>query len=167
MVAVGKITRAHGVRGEVAVLVLSEVEDRFAPGAVLFLEDGRSLVVEEMRPDRGRLLVRFREVADRDRARELVQRYLFVPEGDVPELPEGAYWPHQLEGCEVVTEAGRSLGVIREIIHTPANDVWVAVADDGTEILVPALKDVVVSVDVAAKRVVVREIPGLTAAWSD
>ena len=162
MVAVGKITRAHGVRGEVSVLVLSEVEDRFAPGAVLYLEDGRPLAVEDTRPDRGRLLVRFREVPDRDRARELVQRYLFVSEGDVPELPEGAYWPHQLEGCEVVTEGGRSLGLIREIIHTPANDVWIAVAEDAAETLVPALRDVVVSVDVAAKRVVVREIPGLT-----
>ena len=161
MVAVGKITRAHGVRGEVAVLVLSEVEDRFAPGAVLFLEDGRALAVEGTRPDRGRLLVRFREVPDRERAQELVQRYLFVSEGDVPELPEGAYWPHQLEGCEVVTEAGRSLGVIREIIHTLANDVWIAVAD-GVETLVPALRDVVISVDIKAGRVVVHEIPRLT-----
>lgn len=163
MVAVGKITRAHGVRGEVAVLVLSEVEDRFAPGAVLFLEDGRALAVEDTRPDRGRLLVRFGEVPDRERAQELVQRYLFVSEGDVPQLPEGAYWPHQLEGCEVVTEAGRSLGVIREIIHTPANDVWIAVGD-GVETLVPALRDVVISVDIKAGRVVVHEIPGLTSA---
>lgn len=163
MVAVGKITRAHGVRGEVAVLVLSEVEDRFAPGAVLYLEDGRALAVEDTRPDRGRLLVRFREVPDRDRARDLVQRYLFVSEGDVPELPEGAYWPHQLEGCEVVTEAGRSLGGIREIIHTPANDVWIAVAD-GVETLIPALRDVVISVDIKAGHVVVHEIPGLTSA---
>ncbi len=160
-VAVGKITRAHGVTGEVAVLVLSEVEGRFADGAVLYLEDGRSLTVEESRPHRGRLLVRFREIPDRDRAERLLGMYLVVPEAEVPELPESAYWPHQLEGCEVVTEGGRSLGTLREVIANPANDIWVVV-DGGGETLVPALKDVVVSVDVDAKRVVVREIPGLT-----
>lgn len=160
-VAVGRITRAHGVKGEVAVLVLSEVEDRFADRAVVYLEDGRALTVEESRPYRGRLLVRFREVPDRDRAERLLGMYLVVPESEVPKLPEGAYWPHQLEGCEVVTEDGRSLGTLREVIANPANDIWV-VADGGSETLVPALRDVVVSVDVAAKRVVVREIPGLT-----
>ncbi|MBI2238901.1 MAG: 16S rRNA processing protein RimM [Actinobacteria bacterium] len=160
-VAVGRITRAHGVGGEVAVLVLSEVEGRFADGAAVYLEDGRSLTVEESRPYRGRLLVRFREIPDRDRAERLLGMYLVVPESEVPELPEGAYWPHQLEGCEVVTEDGRSLGTLREVIANPANDIWVVV-DGGSETLVPALRDVVVSVDVAAKRVVVREIPGLT-----
>ncbi len=160
-IAVGKITRAHGVKGEVAVLVLSEVEDRFAPDAVVYLENGRGLTVEDSRPHRGRLIVKFREIPDRDAAQKVFGSYLMVPESDVPELPEGAYWPHELEGCEVVTEEGRSLGVIREIIHTPANDVWSAVAY-GVETLLPALRDVVVSVDVASKRVVVREVPGLT-----
>lgn len=163
-VAVGRVTRAHGVKGEVAVLVLSEVEDRFAPGSVVRLEGGRVLTVRESRPHRGRLLVTFREIADRERAERLRDAYLFVPESEVPELPEGAYWPHQVEGCEVVIEAGRSLGVIRQIIHTAANDVWSAVTEAGEETLVPALRDVVVSVDVAGKRVVVREVPGLITA---
>jgi 16S rRNA processing protein RimM len=61
----------------------------------------------------------------------------------------------------VLTEDGRSLGRIREILHTQANDVWVAEGAAG-ELLIPALKDVVREVDVAGRRVVVREIPGLT-----
>ena len=105
--------------------------------------------------------MKFAEVPDRTAAESLRQRYLFVDEGDVPPAPEGAFWPHQLEGCEVVTEGGRSLGVIREIVHGVANDIWVAGPTEN-EVLVPALKDVVVSVEVEARRVVVREIPGLT-----
>ena len=116
-VAVGKITRVHGVRGEVAVLVLSEVEGRFDPGAEVQLEDGRSLVVEESRPHRGRILVWFRGVSDRDLAERLVQQFLFVPESASPRLPEGSWWDHQLEGCEVNVESGRSLGTLREVIH--------------------------------------------------
>jgi 16S rRNA processing protein RimM len=160
-VAVGRVTRAHGIRGEVSVLVLSEVEDRFAPGAGLFLDDGRKVTVDEVRRNRGRLLVKFAEIPDRTAAEGLRQRYLFVNEADVPPAPEGAFWPHQLEGCEVITEGGRSLGVIREIVHGVANDIWVAGPPEN-EVLVPALNDVVVSVHVEARRVVVREIPGLT-----
>jgi 16S rRNA processing protein RimM len=161
-VVVGRVTRAHGVKGEVAVLVLSEVPERFAPGAVVHLEGGGPLTIESSRPHRGRLLVKFREVADRDAAEALRSRVLVVPESASPELPEGSWWDHQLVGCHVITESGRSLGEVREVIHTPANDVWSAVVGE-TETLVPALREVVVSVDVAARRIVVRDIPGLTA----
>ena len=161
-VAVGRVTRAHGIHGELSVLVLSEIGDRFAAGARLLLEDGRPVTVERARPHGRRLLVKFAEVPDRSAAESLQQRYLFVHQADVPPPPEGAYWPHQLVGCEVVTDGGRSLGVIREVVLGGANDIWVTASSED-EVLVPALKDVVVSVDVDAKRVVVREVPGLTA----
>jgi 16S rRNA processing protein RimM len=161
-VAVGRVSRAHGVQGEVAVLVLSEVENRFAPGATLWLEDGRTLTVESSRPHRGRLLVRFREVRDREQAEGLQRALLVVPESSSPSLPEGSWWDHQIEGCAVETDRGRALGTVREVIHTAANDVWSVVSEDGGETLVPVLSDVLVSVDVGAKRIVVREIAGLT-----
>ena len=162
-VAVGRITRAHGIKGEVAVLVLSEVEGRFAPGASVTMESGRVLVVDDVRPDRGRLLVTFREVPDRTVAETLAGQYLFVASDDVPPAPDGAFWPHQLEGADVVTESGRRLGVVVEIVPGPANDWWVVRGDDLAEVMVPALKDIVVSVDVDGRHVVVRDVPGLTA----
>ena len=161
-VAVGRVARAHGVQGEVAVLVLSEVEDRFAPGATLWLEDGRTLTVESSRPHRGRLLVRFREVRDREQAEGIQRALLVIPESSSPSLPEGSWWDHQIEGCAVVTDRDRALGTVREVIHTAANDVWSVVSEDGVETLVPVLNEVLASVDVAAKRIVVREIAGLT-----
>lgn len=161
-VAVGRVSRAHGVQGEVAVLVLSEVEGRFAPGATLWLEDGRTLTVESSKPHRGGLLVRFREVRDREQAEGLQGALLVVPESSSPSLPEGSWWDHQIEGCAVETDRGRPLGTVREVIHTAANDVWSVVDGGGRETLVPVLIDVLVSVDVGAKRIVVREIAGLT-----
>jgi 16S rRNA processing protein RimM len=107
------------------------------------------------------LLIKFREVPDRTAAESLHDQYLLVDEASVPPPPMDAFWPHQLQGCEVVTENGRSLGVIEEVVHGVANDIWVARSGDD-EVLIPAMKDVVVSVDLAAKRLVVREIPGLT-----
>lgn len=161
-VAVGSIARAHGVRGEVAVRVLSDNPERFAPGSRVFTDGGRALVVATSRRHGARLLVRFEGVEDRRGADELRGRTLLVPGSELPELPEGSYWPHELEGCVVVVEGSeRSLGTVREVLHTRANDVWVAV-DEGRETLIPALRDVIVSVDVRAKRVVVAPVPGLT-----
>ena len=163
-IAVGRITRAHGVKGEVAVQPLSEVETRFEPGSRLLLEenDGDSLTVAEVRSHRGRLLVTFEEVRDRDRAEALAGAFVFVPASSAPALPEGEYWTHELVGCDVLTEEGRALGPIREIIHTSANDVWVTGGDE-EETLIPALKDVVKRVDLPARRVIVRDVAGLTA----
>jgi 16S rRNA processing protein RimM len=157
------VTRAHGVRGEVAVMVLTEVQERFEPGSVVYLDDGRALTVSDARPHRGRMLVTFEGVRDRDGAERLVRHDLVVPESASPELPAGSYWDHELIGSTVVTDSGRALGRVRDVIHTPANDVWSAVDEDGTETLVPALADVVSEVDTDAKRIVVREVPGLTA----
>ncbi len=162
-IAVGRITRPHGVTGEVAVEVLSEVEGRFADDAVVWLEDGRTLTVASSRPHKARLLVRFREVADRHAAEALHGALLLIPGSMSPPLPEGSWWDHEIVGCEVVTTSGRSLGTVEDVIHTAANDVWSAVDPDGVETLVPALKDLLVQVDVGTRRIVVRDVPGLTA----
>ena len=163
-IAVGRVTRSHGVKGEVAVLPLSEVEARFRPGAKLYVgqAEDRGLTVASSRPHRRGLLVAFEEVGDRTGSEMLRGEYLFVPASWAPELPEGEYWPHQLIGCMVVTEEGRVVGTIDEIVRAPANDVWVARGEEG-EILVPAIKEVVRRVDLGGHRVVVREVPGLTA----
>jgi 16S rRNA processing protein RimM len=107
--------------------------------------------------------VSFEGVGDRDAADRLRGRELLIPESWLPRLPDGQWWPHQIEGCRVVTEEGRDLGVVGEVIANPANDLWVAVDDSGEETLVPALADLLVEVDVTAKRIVVRAVPGLTA----
>ena len=162
-VVVGKITKAHGLRGEVVVLVISDNPDRFAPGASVFLEDGRELQISAARPNGGRLLVTFEGVGERTQAEQLRGAMLVVPLSMLPPLPEGEFWPHQLIGCDVVTETGRSLGAVADVIGNPANDLWAAVDEAGTETLIPAIREVVISVDVVDRRIEVREIPGLTA----
>jgi 16S rRNA processing protein RimM len=162
--AVGRVTRAHGIRGEVSVLPLTQVASRFEPGSRVFVgeSDERPLVVQSSRPNRDRVLVVFRGTSDRDAAEELRGSYLFVPAEEAHALPEGEFWPHELVGAEVITDRGRPLGRLQEIIRTPANDVWSVRDESGAEVLVPALKSVVDDVDVRARRVVVHEVPGLT-----
>jgi 16S rRNA processing protein RimM len=161
-VVVGRITRAHGVLGEVAVLVISEVPERFRDGATVWTENGRALRVSGSRSHGDRLLVRFEGVGDRERADALRGTLLVVPESASPELPQGSWWDHQIIGCAVDTDTGRPLGTVRDVIHTAANDVWSVLDADETETLIPVIADVIVEVDVAAGRIVVREVPGLT-----
>jgi 16S rRNA processing protein RimM len=162
-IAVGRITRAHGVHGEVAVLPLSQVETRFEPGSRLLAgPEHRRITVASERPHGNRLLVAFEEIADRTQAEALAGAYLFVPAAEVAPPPPGEFWPHQLVGSRVRTEGGRDLGRVAEVVHGPANDLWVARTDDGAEVLIPALKDVVLEVDVAGRNVLVAEVPGVT-----
>lgn len=146
--------------------VLSENPERFAPGSAVYLDDGRELTVERSRPHGGRLLVEFRGIGDRTLAAQLRGRFLVVPQSRLPRLPDGSWWPHELEGCEVLTDSGRSLGALTEVLFTPANDVWVATRGE-EETLIPALKEVVVSVDLQGRRVIIREVPGLTSPEGD
>lgn len=157
LLAVGRISRAHGIRGEVSVHKLTEVEHRFAPGSALRLEDGRTLTVQSSRPHQQQLLVKFEEVADRTQAEALRGEVLLISAEESPDPPGGAFWIHQVVGLEVVTEGGRSLGRIREVEGNPANDLWVT--ESGA--LIPAIRDVVASVDLEAGRVTIKEIPGL------
>lgn len=161
-VVVGHVTRAHGLGGDVEVELRSDDPERFSVGAVVFADTGRSLPVERVRAHGARLLVKFRSVDDRAVAESLRGHELVVPESWLPDLPEGEYWPFQLEGCEMVTESGRSLGSLTRVIHNPANDLWVAIDDEGAETLVPAVRALIVDVDVDAGRIVVRDVPGLT-----
>jgi 16S rRNA processing protein RimM len=161
-VVVGRITRPHGVRGELTVMVLSEVPGRFDAGATVFLESGRALTIATSRPHKDRVLVTFSEVTDRESADALRGAVLVVAEYSSPALAEGSWWDHQLVGCSVFTESGIELGELRQVIHTAANDVWSAVDGSGVETLIPVLRDVLISVDTDTRRIVVREIPGLT-----
>lgn len=162
LLAVGRVSRAHGVRGEVSVLRLTEIEDRFAPGAMVRLgpDGSRRLTVRSSRPHHGRILVSFEEIDDRTGAEALRGQLLLVEAASSPPPPEDGFWVHQVVGLDAVTESGRPLGPIREVLHGEANDVWVA-ERDGHESLIPALRDVVTAVDLTARRVTVRDVPGL------
>jgi 16S rRNA processing protein RimM len=163
-VAVGRITRAHGIHGAVLVLPLSDVSERFDPGSILLLgPDGeRRVTVVERRGHRERPLLHFDGVPDRTAAEALAGEYLFVPVTDSPVLPQGEFWPHELTGMTVVTATGLPLGAVREVLRTTANDIWAVRDEDGRETLVPALRDVVLDVDREARRITVAEVAGLT-----
>jgi 16S rRNA processing protein RimM len=161
-VVVGVVTGVHGLRGDVSVQNRSDNPDRWAPGGTVLREDGAAFTIEASRRHGRRLIVKFAEIADRSAAEDLRGAVLVVPESWLPDLADGEWWAYQLEGCEVRTASGRVLGIVKEVIPNPANDLWVAVDEEGNETLVPALVDILIDVDVDGRTIVVRDVPGLT-----
>ncbi len=159
--AVGRVAAAHGVRGEVEVEVHTDFPQRFAPGArFLAGERKEALVVENVRPHKKRLLIKFETVDDRTRAERLRGEWLYVPIEEAWPLGEDEYYEHQIIGLEVWTDEGEYLGLVDHIIYTGANDVYVVQGPRG-EVLLPAIRDVILDIDLEAERMTVHLLPGL------
>lgn len=180
-VVVGRIGRAHGVKGEVSVEPRTdEPGRRFAVGAVLRTEQaaGRpgtassavpaTLTVTDVRRHQSRLLVTFEQVTDRNHAEGLrgVVLTVSVDPAESPEDPE-EYYDHQLVGLRVVTTDGRDIGEVREVLHSAAQDLLAVVTDAAVEVLVPFVSALVPTVDLAAGHVVVQDRPGLLGPLED
>lgn len=157
-VVIGRVGRAHGVRGEVSVdLRTDEPDRRFMVGAQLRLSPPTplaSVTVSAVRPHAGRLLVSFEQVHDRTAAERLRGAMLCidVDSGERPEDPE-EFYDHQLVGLTVRSigpDRHAELGTVESVLHLPAHDVLGVRLGDGREVLVPFVTDMVPVVDVEA-----------------
>jgi 16S rRNA processing protein RimM len=170
---VGRIGKAHGIRGEVSVEPRTdEPARRFADDVVLAVQlpsgetpgGGRParLTVRGSRWHQSRLLVSFAEVPDRDAA-EAVRGLLLLAEVDLAETPEDPeeFYDHQLVGLTVVTTGGQLVGELVEVLHGTGQDLLSIHGEDGREVLVPFVSALVPTVDVAGGRLVVEDRPGL------
>ena len=162
---VGRIGRAHGIRGQVTVEVRTDDPDlRFAPGTTITTEPAERgpLVVKDARDHSGRLLLSFEGVADRNAA-EALRNTILVVEADPNETPDDPeeFYDHELLGLAVVDEAGTVLGEIADLLHLPGQDVLAVKRPDAPEVLIPFVKQFVPVVDVRGGRVVVTPPEGL------
>ena len=123
-VRVGQVTGPFGLAGAVKVYPLTDFEDRFAPGAELFL-DGRPHRVEWWKPGHPTVTLKLVGIDNRTLAELHRGLYLEVPAGAVKALAEGSFYHHQLIGLAVFTAAGRQVGTLTGVLERPANDVWV------------------------------------------
>lgn len=164
-VVIGRVGRAHGVRGEVLVDVRTdEPEVGFAVGSRLSTDPVAAgpLTVAATRPHTGRLLVRFAEVGDRTAAEGLRGVLLTreVSDDASPTDPE-EFYDRQLVGLRVVDLAGSEVGEVAEVVHSPAHELLVVRRDDGAEALVPFVSELVPEIDVEGGRLTVADRPGL------
>jgi 16S rRNA processing protein RimM len=162
---VGRVGRAHGIRGEVTVEVRTDQpERRLGDGAVLLTDppDVGPLTVARGRAHSGRLLLRFAGVDDRAAA-EALRGTLLIAEVDPNERPEDPddFYDHQLVGLDVVARDGTPVGEVADMLHLPGQDVVVVRRPGGSETLVPFVAAIVPEVDLAGRRMVIDPPPGL------
>ena len=162
---VGRIGKAHGLRGEVTVEVRTDdPETRFAPGAVLETDPPARgpLTVASGRVQGGRLVLSFAGVADRTAA-EALRHTMLIVEADPDELPDDPdeFYDHQLVGLSMVTVDGREVGTVAEMLHLPTQDLFAVRRPDGREALIPFVAEFVPEVDLDRSTVVVDPPPGL------
>jgi 16S rRNA processing protein RimM len=155
MIRVGQVAGAYGLDGAVKVVPLTDFTDRFDAGSS-FLIDGAERMVEWSREGHPGLVVKLRGIDNRTMADLFRGKYMEVPEAAARPLAEGRFYHHQVVGLVVLTSSGKQLGTIAEVLERPANDVWVS-REGIVEHLIPATRDAVVEVDLAAGRVVVAD----------
>ncbi|TDW81496.1 16S rRNA processing protein RimM [Kribbella pratensis] len=165
LVTVGRIGRAHGIKGEVGIDVRTDEPDRrFADGATVVTDAkvSRTLTIASSRWHSGKLLVKFAEVPDRTAAEQLRNLVIQseIDEAERPEDPE-EYYDRDLIGLAVRTTDGAEVGEVTDIVHLPAQDLLEIRRTAGNLVLVPMVEELVPEIDIDKRYVVVADRPGL------
>jgi 16S rRNA processing protein RimM len=165
LVVIGEIVRPHGLRGHVRVTPLTDDPARFEglEGCVVWdaVHDRREVRrITTVRRQGASVVLALADCDSVDAAQALVGRLVAVPEALALDPGPGRFYPWQLAGCLVMTEDGREVGRVTGIERSPAHDLWVVAAGD-REHLVPAVPEIVLEVDLAGRRVVIKPPEGL------
>lgn len=162
-VALSRLVKPHGVRGEVRCVLLTDVLDNLLNREWVYWVRGnerRKLEIESIRSIGPSLIIKFKDVEDRESAQELVGGTLEVPIDELVPLGPGEFYWYQLLGLDVYTQEGEYLGVLEEIMETAGHDVYV-VRKEGEEVLLPAVREVIKQIALEERRIVVCLLEGL------
>jgi len=162
--AIGRVVRAHGVRGEISVAVLTDFPERFESLEWVYVGnefEAQPFRLEKHRWHKKNVLLTLSDITDRTQAEQLQGQFIQIPIDEAVPLPDGDYYLYQLVGLQVITSTGELLGTIDHIIETGANDVYVVKNEAQEELLIPAIADVVKSVDLDKGQIIIELLDGL------
>jgi 16S rRNA processing protein RimM len=165
--AVGQVAGAHGVRGEIKVTILTQEPERFGRLSRVWLgpddHDPVPWTLEGHRLHHGRALLKLEGCDNRNAAESLRAYLVLVPLAEAIPLEEDEYYEHQIIGLVVWTASGERLGQIEEILYTGANEVYIVRSDKPgrREILIPAIEEVVLEIDLEAGRMTIEPLEGM------
>lgn len=161
---VGQITNAHGVKGEVKVYPLTDNIKRFSKLEFVFFksnEEYKKKMIQNVKYQNNFVIIKLEGVESMDDALRLKNEYIYVDREHAVKLPKDSYFISDLIDMEVTTVNGDYLGRIISVFPTGSNDVYEIKSDDGKPVLIPAIKDVIIEVDVDNKKMKVKLLEGL------
>lgn len=161
---VGAITQTHGIKGEVKVFPMTDDVSRFQHMKGLILDAGkerRILEVVSARPQKNMVICKFKGIDDINEAEKYKGCGLYVTKENRVPCKEDEYFIADLIGMRAVDESGCALGEIADVLATGANDVYIIRSGEGEEILLPAISECVLDVDISGRTMTVHLLPGL------
>ena len=145
---VGRLHRPHGLKGEILMGVMTDFPGRIQPRVTLYVgPQHEPHKIQSRREHTKGLLLRFEDYDSRETVAVLTNQDVFVRTDDRPPLPEGEYYQHELIGLQVVTDEEEKLGKLVEILETGANNVYIVRGEAEKDILLPAIDEVVLGID--------------------
>jgi 16S rRNA processing protein RimM len=167
-VVLGRIVGAHGLRGQIRVRYFGDGPDNLLGCDELLLgesrEDAAARPYEVTGGGSGRggeARIALKGIEDREAAASLRGLLVLIDESQLGALPQGEYYWHQLLGCRVEGDDGRAIGLVKEIWETGAHDVLVVEDETGRRHLLSTARELVPEIDLEARRIVVKMLPGL------
>ncbi len=161
---VGVITTTHGVRGEVKVFPTTDDPNRFKDLKKLYLDTGKELLtleIEGVKFFKQLVILKFKGIDNINEIEKYRGRDLLINREDAVKLEEGEYFIFDLIDSTVYTEDGKELGILTEILTTAANDVYVVKTPEAKEVLIPSIKECILDIDVANKKITVHLLNGM------
>ena len=160
---VGVISTTHGIAGEVKVFPTTDDMNRFKKLKEVILDTGKEtqlLHIQQVRFFKNMVIVKFKEFRSINDVERLRGKSLYVTRENAVKLQKDEYFIADMIGIQVVSDEGEDLGILQDVMQTGANDVYV-LEKDGEELLIPAIKDCILSVNVEEGKMEVHLLPGL------
>ncbi|MBQ7371020.1 MAG: 16S rRNA processing protein RimM [Blautia sp.] len=161
---VGVITTTHGVRGEVKVYPTTDTPERFLDLEYVLLDTGRErrqLEIERVKFFKNLAILKFKGIDNINDIEKYKGKELWIPREEGQELDEDEYYIADLIGMDVVLEDGSAFGTLKDVLETGANDVYIIKTTEGKEVLLPAIGDCILDVDLDANQMTVHLMKGL------
>ena len=161
---IGQISNAHGIKGEVKVYPLTDDIKRFSKLKFVFLNEKevyRKLEVQGVKYLKQFVILKLKGIENMNEALTYKNVYVYVDRENAVKLPKGSYFISDLIGLDVSSDEGNYLGKIIDVFSTGSNDVYEVRSDLGKSILLPAIKEVILQIDIENKRMLVKLLEGL------
>lgn len=154
---VGQIINTHGVKGEVKVYPLTDDAKRFRKLKEVYIDDEvKKIKWCKIQPDK--VILKLEGIESIEEAFKLKNKYITIPREEAADLKEGQYFIADIKGCSVFDENESYLGKVYDVISTKNNDVYWVKRPDEEDLLIPALKDIIISVSINDSKIIIRAV---------
>ncbi|MGD9897971.1 MAG: ribosome maturation factor RimM [Calditrichaceae bacterium] len=163
MYVIGKFIKPQGIKGELKAEIITSFPERFTGLKKVYINEKESQAysIESVRLSDRFVFIKLKDINTREEAESLRNEYLYIPDDELKDLDEDEYYIHDLLGIKIYDEQDVLLGELIDVESISSNDIYTMKSVDGREFMIPAIKDVILEVDITKKTMKIRNLEGL------